>query len=423
MRRNPPARAVEAFADLPIYDSHAHIGAIAAVGGGFRRSPPLGTEVDHTFGTPAPEASSLDLLTAPYLSMLLSSLGYQRRGSGAPEHERIAPYLAQGSDSGVVQALDLGLRALYGVDSAKAKEADASIRSNYRKGVHRWAEEALSPLGVVRVINPVHLRYIAQMTPEPFWRPALRTDDLLGYPHQGRHDFSYLYGILDLELVTVDDVERMVDGAFELLAARGVAIIKQATAYVRTLAFERVSRRAADLAVPAALQGDAEAVRIVQDFVMHRVFAQASDRGWPYQIHTGMTNLPHSSPALLAPLVTEYPGCAFVLLHGYPYHSEAAFLARQYRNVYFDLSWLSLQSPALLRAVLDECLGMVPYPKLFLSTDATNVEEAYGAHLLNRHALARVLDDRVHDGIVDADHAATIARALLHDNAVRLYET
>jgi uncharacterized protein len=164
-----------------------------------------------------------------------------------------------------------------------------------------------------------------------------------------------------------------------------------------------------------------EKKRAIQDYTLRRILEEADHRGLPYQIHTGMTTLRNSNPAFLEPMFKRYPNVRFVLLHTYPFGSEACYLARTNRNVYLDTSWQALQSPAILEKCLDEWIGMVPPERITLSVDATNLEEYYGGQVMTRRVLARVFERKMAHGEFSASAASDIAQRLMADNVTALY--
>lgn len=96
----------------------------------------------------------------------------------------------------------------------------------------------------------------------------------------------------------------------------------------------------------------AEADDFAAQWAAHLPALHAEHRGMKDQIHTGVANLGNTSPVLLRSAIERHQKVPFVLLHGYPYLSEAINLARFYENVLFDLSWLQLLSPSILATAL-----------------------------------------------------------------------
>jgi uncharacterized protein len=111
-----------------------------------------------------------------------------------------------------------------------------------------------------------------------------------------------------------------------------------------------------------------------------------------------------------------------LLLHGYPFHRQAAYLAQVYSHVFIDIGLAVHNTGALSRTLLRESLELAPFGKLLFSTDAYALAELFhlGAALF-RHGLSAVLGDLVETGEMagrDVDHVASL---ITHDNARRVY--
>ncbi|GAB3427224.1 amidohydrolase family protein [Flindersiella endophytica] len=154
----------------------------------------------------------------------------------------------------------------------------------------------------------------------------------------------------------------------------------------------------------------------------------AVDRGLPIQFHTGFGDrdlrFARANPALLQPFVeaAEPSGVPIVLLHCYPYHREAGWLAHVYPNVYLDLGLTMSYVGAQASAVLGEYLELAPFGKVLFSTDAYGLPELYCAGATQfRHALDAVLRRWAKDGLVSSADTERIAHAIGAGNAQRLY--
>ena len=152
------------------------------------------------------------------------------------------------------------------------------------------------------------------------------------------------------------------------------------------------------------------------------------DLGLPVQIHTGFGDrdlrLHRSDPALLADFLAaiEPSAVPVILLHGHPYHRQAAWLAQVFPHVYADLGLALNHVGPAAAAYLAECLELTPFAKLLFSTDAFALPELYctGAALF-RAALGRVLDSWVADGACAPADAERIAILVGGANARRVY--
>jgi uncharacterized protein len=246
----------------------------------------------------------------------------------------------------------------------------------------------------------------------------------------------------------VRQVVRLEDLA-HALAARGVAAAELAPAYVEELAKAtrdavavksivayrhglRVDPRRPD---PVEVHEAARrwmagpALGRLDDPVLERfVLWCGVDRGLPLQVHTGFGDrdlaLAESDPALLQPFLeaVEPTGTPVVLLHCYPYHRHAGWLAQVFPNVYVDVGLTVAQVGARADAVLAELFELAPFGKLLFSSDGYQLPELYlvGAAQF-RHSLTGLLEGWVAAGVMRADEAERLAVALGSGNAKRLY--
>jgi predicted TIM-barrel fold metal-dependent hydrolase len=166
--------------------------------------------------------------------------------------------------------------------------------------------------------------------------------------------------------------------------------------------------------------------RLVDPVLLRFVLWCAVDTGRPIQLHSGFgdsdARLSRSDPGLLQPFcaAVEPTGTPLVLLHCYPYHRQAGWLAHLYPHVYVDVGLTLSYMGGRAAAVLGEFLELAPFGKVLYSSDAYGLAELYliGAAQF-RHALRTVLSGFAADGaIADPDQVAAGIGAA---NAIRLY--
>ncbi|WP_371500041.1 amidohydrolase family protein [Kitasatospora sp. NBC_00374] len=194
------------------------------------------------------------------------------------------------------------------------------------------------------------------------------------------------------------------------------------------------------LAIPAARPTRAEVVRAAGEWLggprerladpvlLRHLLWQAVELGLPIQLHTGFGDpdlrLHLADPALLVDFVraVEPSGVPLVLLHCYPYHRQAAWLAHCFPQVYVDVGLTLSYTGARAAEVLGEVLELAPFGKVMFSTDAYGLPELYlvGAAQY-RYALDRLLAGWRQDGACTAADAAAIGAGLSGANASRLY--
>ncbi|MGE0117568.1 MAG: amidohydrolase family protein [Dongiaceae bacterium] len=154
----------------------------------------------------------------------------------------------------------------------------------------------------------------------------------------------------------------------------------------------------------------------------------AKARRMPIQFHVGYGDrdaiIHLNNPSLLMGFFQEMDrlGVNVTLLHCYPYHREAGYLAEVFPNVYFDVGVILNYTGAMSAHILGEALELSPFTKQLYSSDAFGVAEFYylGA-LLYRKALAAHLDRWIADGMCNTREAERIVRLIASENTRRIY--
>ncbi|MEV6316548.1 amidohydrolase family protein [Streptomyces sp. NPDC051776] len=213
-------------------------------------------------------------------------------------------------------------------------------------------------------------------------------------------------------------------------AARTAAGFKSVVAYRYGLDFAPGPPDPAEVREAARrwLERRATAGRMTDPVLLRHLLWSAARTGLPLQLHTGFGDpdltLHRADPLLLTGFVRAVrpTGCPLVLLHGYPYHRGAAYLANVYPHVYADVGLALNHTGARAGAVLAEVLELVPFGKLLFSTDAYGLPELYvvGARLF-REALAGLLDRWTASGAWSSEDAGRVAAMIGAENARRVY--
>ncbi|WP_041255027.1 amidohydrolase family protein [Frankia sp. EAN1pec] len=152
------------------------------------------------------------------------------------------------------------------------------------------------------------------------------------------------------------------------------------------------------------------------------------DAGLPVQIHVGYgdaeLDLHRCNPLLLTGLLRALAptGVPVMLLHCYPYHREAGYLAQVFPTVHLDVGLAVHNVGRRAPALLAEALELAPFSRFLFSTDAFGLAELYllGARLF-RQALSTVLGDGIADGDWTDDDARRVAELIGAGNARRIY--
>ncbi|MFI6317894.1 amidohydrolase family protein [Nonomuraea sp. NPDC050556] len=154
----------------------------------------------------------------------------------------------------------------------------------------------------------------------------------------------------------------------------------------------------------------------------------ARERGLPVQFHCGYgdpdLDLHRADPTQMTSFIRALQpmGVPVILLHCYPFHRQAAYLANVFPHVYVDVGLAMTYTAAGSATVMSELLELVPFHKQMFSSDCYAVAETchLGA-LYYRRGLAKALMDRVTEGEWSVTDAARIAHMVGSGNARRVY--
>jgi len=165
------------------------------------------------------------------------------------------------------------------------------------------------------------------------------------------------------------------------------------------------------------------------DETLHRFFIwSAAELGMPVQFHVGYgdrdVDLHRCDPLLLTPLLRalEPTRVPVLLLHNYPFHRHAGYLAQVFPFVYADLGLATHNVGRRAVELLGEAMELIPFSKFLFSSDAFGLPELYylGA-LWFRRGLSEFLSAGLDDGDWTDDDAERITRLICADNPRRAY--
>lgn len=167
----------------------------------------------------------------------------------------------------------------------------------------------------------------------------------------------------------------------------------------------------------------------VEDPVLLRFLLWAGvDRGLPIQLHTGYGDpdlrLDRCDPLLLTPWIklVEPSAVDIMLLHCYPYHRQAGYLAQVFPHVYFDVGLGVNYTGVQSEQIIAESLELTPFSKLLFSSDAWGPAELhYLGSTLWRQGMTNVLQRWVDAGDWSENDAVRVVNMVASDNATRVY--
>jgi hypothetical protein len=148
----------------------------------------------------------------------------------------------------------------------------------------------------------------------------------------------------------------------------------------------------------------------------------------PLQFHVGYgdsdVDLLDCDPLRLTSFLraTQDRGVPVLLLHNYPYHRRAGYLAQVFEHVFMDVSLAVHNTGALSRRIISESLELVPFAKMLYASDAFGLAELYylGAWLFRR-GLSAELEQLVGAAEMEPADADRVAAMIGRENARRVY--
>jgi predicted TIM-barrel fold metal-dependent hydrolase len=222
----------------------------------------------------------------------------------------------------------------------------------------------------------------------------------------------------------VDEIERTLDARLEHAVG-----VKTIAAYRIGFDFDdaRPGRSAVESSAARLLETEGP-LRLDDPTLIRHLIWLAIDRACVIQVHVGYgdddVDLHRCNPLLLTRLLRASvdSGARFTLLHCYPFHREAGYLADVFPHVYFDIGLAINYTGSRSEAVIAESLELAPFGKILFSSDAFGAAELYylGTLLFRRGLTAALARFAELDGWPLAEQQR-VARMIGYENAARVY--
>ncbi|MDQ3760285.1 MAG: amidohydrolase family protein [Actinomycetota bacterium] len=169
-------------------------------------------------------------------------------------------------------------------------------------------------------------------------------------------------------------------------------------------------------------------LRLTDPVLLRHLLWMGIERGLPLQFHVGYGDpdltLHRCNPSLMTDFLRQVQDrqVPVMLLHCYPYHRTAGYLAHVFPHVYLDVGLAVNYTGARSRAIVAESLEVAPFGKVLFSSDAWGPAELhYLGAVLWRRAMVDVLGKWVESGEWSGADAVRVARMVGADNAKRVY--
>ncbi len=378
-----------------------------------------------------------------YFSSDLVAAGMKRadmeaaRDVSKPLMERwkmVEPYWQLARNTGYGRALDLTVQKLYGfprIDASTIEGVNEAFRKTLQPGQNHYRH-------VLKDLCNIEFSVLDSdfNCDREFFRTIYNLDELvLPKSWDAIDELSQDTG---MSITSFDDYLQACDAMIQLALDKGAVALKCHAAYFRSLRFDNVPRCEAERCFRDMLDvrgrsawnpRPLQTAKAFQDYMMHHVLHCASRHRLTVQIHTGLqesgnNDIANANPTLLSNLFIQYPEVKFDIFHiGYPYYHEMAALGKMFHNVYLDMCWAHIISPAASMQALDEWLDSVPVNKILaFGGDYQIIDAVYAHQLMARQHVSKVLARKVAEGIFTMKDAKWMARRMFYDNPKALFD-
>ena len=268
-------------------------------------------------------------------------------------------------------------------------------------------------------------------TPEPITSPA----ELAGLAGATAHEIVRLERVAEDVAAAGIGADGFADAVRSALATRTASAVGVKSIAAYRTGLDLSPERPSDPEVAAAAgrwlavqEAGSGPPRVADEALQRFLIWCGVDLGLPVQFHVGYgdsdVDLDRCNPVLLTPLLRaiQPTGVPVMLLHNYPYHREAGYLAQVFPQVYVDAGLATHNLGSRAPALLAEALELAPYGKLLYSSDAFGLPELYylGAALYRR-ALSDFLAAGLAEDLYSERTVVRLTRMLCADNAKRAY--
>jgi uncharacterized protein len=237
------------------------------------------------------------------------------------------------------------------------------------------------------------------------------------------HEVVRLEAVADHVAAGRPDASQFADAFAADLNGRlaGAVAVKSVIAYRDGLDFDPRRPSAAQVRRAADEWLARGAGRLEHPILLRHLLWQGLDSGLPLQLHTGFgdpdEDLRRCDPALLTGFLRA-ADAPVMLLHCYPYHRHAAYLASVFPHVHMDVGLAIPHVGHRASAILAETLELCPFHKLLYSSDAYGLPEL---HFLAAATFREALGEALAPLRIDRAEARRIADLIAAGNARRVY--
>ena len=419
--------------ELEIIDTHEHLPSFEADRD--KNADVLKEYLTHYFSC---DLISAGLPQSDYKKITESKLSIMEKWKLVEKYWKVSRYTGYG------RALDISVKEIYGINGISVSTIEELnskfLRSlslgHFKKVIKDKSRIKISLLDV----NVLSKEYDIQneksiYCDQNFFKAIYNIGNII-YPRTWNF-ITKIENESGIKICSFDNYLEAIEIVIEKAYKLGAIALKNATAYLRTLKYEKVDKSDAEREFnnifktkhfPNWEENPIYVGKYFQDYILHYILNIANKKNLIIQIHTGLQEgsgniITNSNPTLLTNLFLEYQNVNFDLFHiGYPYQNEVTVLAKNFPNVYIDMCWAHIISPNASINALLEWIDTVPLNKISaFGGDYEFIDGVYGHQYLARENVTKALSIVVSRGIFDIAKAKEVARMLFYDNPLRLF--
>jgi len=221
---------------------------------------------------------------------------------------------------------------------------------------------------------------------------------------------------------TLDDLVHITDKGLAKWKSEGAVGVK-----MTSQPYGEPNRAEAMSAFDSLRRGEVEQLpdmNPLRDYMLEQMLRLAAEHDLVVAVHAGMWgDFRQLASQHMIPVFMRNPKTRFDLYHmGMPDVRTTGVIGKNFPNVWLNLAWTHIISPAMTRSALDEYTDMVPMNKIIgFGADYHLVDKIYGHLVMARENIAWVLGARIDDGLMTEEQAINIARKWFFDNPMELY--
>ena len=381
--------------------------------------------------------ASSDLVSA---GMDSKTLEYLRVSDDSSERkwQKFAPFWQNMQNTSFARVLKIAAQDLFEIEEIDAdtiSDLCTRIHASYKPGWYDYVLREKAGIETVFVRSTIE----GIKSYPDYFLPIVASDLFLDI--RSATEIARLEEDLKVTIHSLNDLLIAIEKFYRQARQNGAVGIKITQAYKGSLNFEKRTFSEAESTFNKMFRGmglvphwnqftglSYEERKPLLDFLVHAIVRLAGEIGLVVQVHTGFQEgqgnyITNANPTLLTNLFLEYRQTRFDILHcGFPYYLELACLAKNFPNVYPNMTWIYCIGDAVSRRILDEWLDIIPINKILgFGGDYHFVEGVYGHAQLARQSVAWVLAQKIAEGLCSEKQALLYGRKLLSENAGSVY--